>query len=128
MPPKRNKETGDKITVKRFKDKSSHFWLDGKHYFLDENNEIQFACGGIDSIECREILKAYIKRNKVSFVAREKSIFEQEEIEYSVIGFGKYSQETTLSLVSIDKRYAGWLYENSADKKIKEELRILLKK
>jgi len=127
MPPKK-KETEEKITIKNFKDKSSNWFVDGVHYHLNELGDIIFCAGGIDSEERREALKTFIKKNKKCFVPREKSIFEQEEVEYSTIGFGKYSKETTLSLVNIDKRYASWLYENSANKKIKEELKILLKK
>ncbi len=121
------KETEDKIVIRRFKDRSSHFWINNHHYFLDENNEIEYACGGIDRKEYREALKNFIKRNKVTFIPREKSIFEQEEREYSKIGFGKYSQTTTIELVATDKRYASWLYKNCSDSKIKEELKELLK-
>jgi hypothetical protein len=87
-----------------------------------------WAAGESDKTELRDALEQFIKRNRKVYVPRSESIFDQEEKEYTKIGFGKYAQETTLSLVSIDKRYAGWLYENTADKKLKEELQILLKK
>ena len=121
------KQTEDKISIKIFKDRSSHFWVDNHHYFLNEDNEIQYSCGGIDKEEYREALSAYCKRNKVSFVPREKSLFETEEKEYTKIGFGKYSQMTTMELIATDKKYASWLYKNCLDNKIKTELKELLK-
>lgn len=124
MPPKKKDEN---ITIKQFKDKSSNWFVGNVHYHLNEQGEIVFCAGGIDNPEYRELLSQYIKRNKKSYVPREKSIFEQEEIEYSKIGFGKYAQTTTIELVSLDKRYASWLYKNCTDSKIKAELKELLK-
>lgn len=126
MPPKK-KDDKDKLKIKQFKDGSSNFWIDNHHYYLDKNNELQYACGGIDKPEYRELLLQYIKRNKKFFIPREKSLFEQEEKEYTKIGFGKYSQITTIELVAVDRRYASWLYKNCSDSKIKEELKELLK-
>ena len=71
----------DKVVIKRFKDRSSHFWINNHHYFLNEDNKIQYVCGGIDKEEYREALSAYCKRNKVTFVPRERSLFETEEKE-----------------------------------------------
>lgn len=128
MPPKnKNDKDKDKLKIKQFKDGSSNFWIDNHHYCLDENNEIQYVCGGIDKQEYRNLLLQYIKRNKKSYIPREKNIFETEEKEYSKIGFGKYSQMTTIELVATDKRYASWLYKNCSDSKIKAELKELLK-
>lgn len=124
MPPKKKNED---IIIKQFKDKSSNWFVGNIHYHLNEQGEIVFCAGGIDNPEYRELLSQYIKRNKKSYVPREKSLFEQEEIEYSKIGFGKYSQTTTIELVSLDKRYASWLYKNCSDSKIKAELKELLK-
>lgn len=77
MPAK--KETEDKITVKQFKDSSSNFWVENIHYHLNENNEIIFCAGGIDYETKREILQAYIKRNKKTFKAREESVLDKNE-------------------------------------------------
>jgi hypothetical protein len=117
----------EKISCKQFKDGSSNFWVDNIHYHLDTMGEIHFCAGGIDKPELVEYLKAFIKRNKKTFQPREASIFEQEEIEYSKIGFGKYSQMSTMELVATDRSYAKWLYEKTTDTKIKEELKQLLK-
>lgn len=120
-------ENKDKITIKQFRDGSSNFWVDHIHYHLNEEGEIIFCAGGIDKQELRDYLLAFIRRNKKTFKAREKSIFEQEEIEYSKISFGKFAGLSTVELVATNRKYAKWLYENSADKKIKEELKQLLK-
>jgi len=117
----------EKIIIRNFKDGSSNFWVDNIHYHLDTMGEIHFCAGGNDKEELREYLKAFIKRNKKVFKEREPSIFEQEEIEYSKITFGKFSGMSTMEVVATDRGYAKWLYENSADKNIKEELKTLLK-
>ena len=122
------KSAEEKLKPKQFKDSSSNWWLNAKHYHLNKDGEIEFIAGGLPDEKEIEFLRDFCKRNKKHFKEREPSIFDQEEKEYTKIGFGKYAQETTLSLVSIDKRYAGWLYENTADKKLKEELKELLKK
>ena len=109
----------DKIVVKQFKDKSSWFWVDNKVYCLDKDNSILFICGGKEDEKETAYFKDYVKRNKKSYVPREESIFDQEEIEYTKIGFGKYSTLTTKEVVESDKRYAGWLYENTTNNTIK---------
>lgn len=126
MPPK--KTTEDKITIKQFKDGSSNWFVNNKHYHLDKNGLVSFICGGIEDIKEKEYLEAYIKRNKKCFKERSSNIFEQEEINYSVVSFGKYAGKTTQHIVSEDKRYANWLYETTQDGNLKEELKILLKK
>lgn len=132
MPPKK-KETEEKITIKRFKDKSSSFWVNNHHYYLDENNEIRYACGGIDTQELREALKAFIKRNKVSYVPREPSILDQVEKEFiSVLTTGKYCGEYIKDLVYKDRKYLEWMRDkytfSSAEQKLKEEIIEILKK
>ena len=117
----------EKITIKGFKDGSSNFWVDNIHYHLDTMGEIHFCAGGIDKPELVEYLKAFIKRNKKTFQPREVSIFEQEEAEYSKVTFGKFSGLSTMELVATDRSYAKWLYTNTLDKKIREELKQLLK-
>ena len=127
MPAKKDK-TEDKILIKQFKDGSSFWWVDNKVYHLNENNEVVFICGGLETDKDREAIELFILRNKKKHKEREKSILEQEEIEYTKITFGKYSGESTQSLVLTDKRYSNWLYTNTTDNKIKSELKALLKK
>jgi hypothetical protein len=116
----------EKFEIRQFKDKSSNWFLNNKHYHLNEQGEIVFIAGGKEDQTEVEALKAYCKRNKKVFKEREPSIFEREEIEYSKITFGKFSGMTTMEIVATDRGYAKWLYENSAEKKIKEELKQLL--
>ena len=116
-----------KIQIKQFRDGSSYFWVCNKVYHLNKQNEIEFICGGsIDEKEVEE-LKSFCKRNRKTFKEREPSIFEQEEKEYSKIGFGKYFQMSTIELVAQDRKYASWIVKNSADKKLVEEIKELLK-
>ena len=121
------KKMKDKIIIKQFRDGSSNWWFNHKVYCLDENNTLKFVCGGIEDIKETEVMQEFIKRNKKSYVPRETSIFDSEEKEYSVVNFGKMSGKTTQVIVEEDKRYARWLYQNTIDKKIKEELKSLLK-
>jgi hypothetical protein len=122
------KSTEDKINIKNFRDSSSNWWVRDAHYFLNEENELLWAAGESDKTELRDAIESFIKRNRKVYVPRSESIFDQEEKEYSKIGFGKYSQMSTIELVGTDRAYSKWLYENTADKKLKEELQILLKK
>ena len=116
-----------KITIKQFRDLSSSWWVGYKHYCLDENNILQFVCGGIENKKETEAIQEFVKRNKKSFKNRELSILETEEKEYSIITFGKMSGKTTQTIVEEDKRYARWLYDSVTDNKIKMELKELLK-
>jgi hypothetical protein len=97
------KSTEEKTTIRQFRDGSSNFWVDNIHYHLDTMGEIHFCAGGNDKEELREYLKAFIKRNKKVFKEREPSIFEQEEIEYSKITFGKLFVKYFTQLVIIKK-------------------------
>ena len=117
----------DKISIKQFKEGSSDFWVGNCHYNLNKDNEIVWCSGGIDSEELRTVLLSFIRRNKKSYKARPQTVFETEEKEYTKIGFGKYSQMTTMELVATDKKYSSWLYKNCSDNKIKTELKELLK-
>ena len=121
------KETEDKIVIKGFRDSSSNWWVGYKHYCLDEDNTLQFVCGGIEDKKETEAIQEFVKRNKKSFKNRELSILETEEKEYSIITFGKMSGKTTQIIVEEDKRYARWLYDSVTDNKIKTELKELLK-
>lgn len=117
----------DKIVIKQFREGSSDFWVGNCHYNLNKDNEIIFCSGGIDSEELRAVLLSFIRRDKKTFKKRVANIFETEEKEYTTVTFGKMSGKTTQIIVGEDKRYARWLYENTTDKKIKEELKELLK-
>ena len=75
----------------------------------------------------RNAVLSFIRRNKKSYKARPQTVFEVEEKEYTKIGFGKYSQMTTMELVATDKKYSSWLYKNCSDNKIRMELKELLK-
>ena len=121
------KETEDKIVIKGFRDSSSNWWVGYKHYCLDENNILQFVCGGLENQKETEAIQEFVKRNKKYFKNRELSILETEEKEYSIITFGKMSGKTTQTIVEEDKRYARWLYDSVTDNKIKTELKELLK-
>ena len=121
------KKEEDKIVIKAFRDSSSNWWVGYKHYCLDEDNILQFVCGGIEDLKETEAIQEFIKRNKKKFIRRQQTVFEIEEKEYTKIGFGKYSQMTTMELVATDKKYASWLYKNCSDNKIKTELKELLK-
>ena len=121
------KKEEDKITIKQFRDLSSSWWVGYKHYCLDENNILQFVCGGIEDRKETEAIQEFVIRNKKSFKNRELSILETEEKEYSIITFGKMSGKTTQTIVEEDKRYARWLYDSVTDNKIKTELKELLK-
>lgn len=117
----------EKFQIKQFRDKSSNFWLNNKHYSLKEDNSIFFVCGGKEDEKETEEMLSYIKRNRKSFVKREPSIFENEPKEYSIVNFGKMAGKTTQVIVEEDKRYAKWLYESVSDIKLKTELKELLK-
>jgi uncharacterized protein (DUF3820 family) len=117
------------IVIKRFKDKSSNFWVDGLHYALLESGEIMFCAGGIDNEERRQLLKDFIKRNKVVFAPREKTV---EEKQYNqIIPFGQYKGTTVSELFLKDKKYLKWIKEKynfkAGEEKLKEEVFEILK-
>lgn len=127
--PAKKKETVEKIPVKQFKDGSSNFFADiSAHYHLNENAEIIWCSGGIDTEDRREAVEAFIKRNKKTFKPREESILDKEEKVYMTLNFGKFSGVKLNELVDQDKRYASWLYTNTTDQNIKLQLKELLKK
>jgi hypothetical protein len=122
------KSTEEKINIKNFRDSSSNWWVRDAHYFLNEENELLWAAGESDKIELRDAIESFILRNKKSFKKRAESIFDQEEKEWSVLEFGKHKGLKLNVIKDIEPKYLTWLYENTADKKLKEELQILLKK
>lgn len=132
MPPKK-KEVEEKRVIKQFKDKSSNWFLDNVHYHLNENGEVVFCAGGIESEEDKEYLRQYIKRNKKSFVAREPSIFERGQVEYTEkFTTGKYVNKTVQEVFDEDVKYLRWMRDSfnfsSAQNKLKEEIINILKK
>lgn len=124
MPPKAKE---DKLEVRNFKDGSSNWWVGGVHYYLDENNDLQFASGGIDNEESRTVIRDFIKRNKKVFKPREPSIFESEEKVHSVLDFGKWSGKRLDEIKDLDKGYLNWLLKNTAKEDLKNEIKELLK-
>ena len=124
MPPKPKE---DKTVIKGFKDGSSNWFVNDAHYSLNEAGELIWCAGEVDKENLRNAALSFISRNKKKYKERSPSIFETEEKEYTKIGFGKYSQMTTMELVATDKKYSSWLYKNCSDNKIKMELKELLK-
>jgi len=117
----------DKVIIKQFKCGSSDFWVNDAHYNLNASEELIWSAGESDKPELREALLNFIKRNKKKHSPRPNNIFEVEEKIYSTVNYGKFKGLSTQMIVAEDKRYAKWIYQNSADKKVKEELKELLK-
>lgn len=117
----------DNLTIKQFKDSSSHFWCNFAHYYINENNELLWASGESDNNEYRSSLEAYIKRNKKVFKPREESILNKEEKVYMTLNFGKYSGKNLAEIKDLDRRYLMWLKKETKDEKIKQELIEILK-
>jgi len=124
------KTTEEKIVIKQFKDGSSNYWVDGKHYYLDKNNEVHFAAGGIDTEELREALRQFIKRNKKVYKPRE--VVAENRVYEALFSFGKHNGRTTYEVFLDEPKYCLWVWENytfkSGDEKLKMELKELLRK
>lgn len=118
------KETEDKTIIKGFKDSSSNWWVNDAHYSLNESGELIWHAGEIDKEELRDAVSSFIRRNKKSFKERSPSIFETEEREWSELTFGKFKGQR---LDTVEPKYLKWVYENSADKKLVQEIKELLK-
>ena len=116
----------DKIQIRQFRDSSSNWWVNDSHFYLNASEELIWGAGGQETVELREAIESFIKRNKKKFIARAPSVLEQEERVYSKVNFGKFSGLTTQGIVTQDSSYAKWLYKNTTDSKIKEELEQLL--
>ena len=121
-----SKAKEDKISIRGFKDGSSNWWVNDSHFYLNASEELIWGAGGKETAELREAIESFIKRNKKKFIARAPSVLEQEERVYSKVNFGKFSGLTTQGIVTQDSSYAKWLYKNTTDIKIKEELKELL--
>lgn len=121
-------KTQEKIIIKQFKDGSSHWFVNYAHYTLLENGEIQWCAGETDKEELRGALKAYVKRNKKSFVARPKS----EVKEYNeIIPIGEYKGKTVSQVLFENKKFLIWMLEKysfkSGEEKLKQEIIEILK-
>ena len=118
--------------MRQFKDGSSNFWCDGVHYSLNENEDLVFCSGGIDTEERREYMISYIKRNKKKFIPRQSSILENKPKEYlEKIGNGKYAHLSVSEVFLQDKQYLNWMLDkynfSSAQEKLKQQITEILK-
>lgn len=124
MPPK-SKE--DKIQIRAFKDGSSNWFVNDSHYSLNEAGELIWHAGEVDKEELRSCLLSFISRNKKKYKERSPSIFETEERVWSVLDFGKHKGLALDIIKDIEPKYLRWLYDNTTDIKIKQELKEILK-
>ena len=124
MPPKPKE---DKIVLKNFRDNSSNWWCNDSHYHLNEAGELIWCSGGMDTEELRNAVLVFISRNKKTYRPREKSLFETEERVWSTLEWGKYNGKKLDEVKDIEPKYLRWVYENSADKKLTQEIKELLK-
>ena len=124
MPPKPKE---DKTSIKGFKDGSSNWWCNDSHYHLNEAGELIWCSGGMDTEELRNAVLSFISRNKKTYKERSPSIFETEERVWSVLDFGKHKGLALDIIKDIEPKYLRWIYENSEDKKLVQEIKELLK-
>ena len=124
MPPK-SKE--DKIQIRAFKDGSSDWWVNDAHYSLNEAGELIWHAGEVDKEELRNTVLVFISRNKKKYKERSPSIFETEERVWSVLDFGKHKGLALDIIKDIEPKYLRWLYDNTTEIKIKQELEEILK-
>lgn len=113
------------IQIRQFKDKSSHWFVNYAHYYLNENNELLWAAGESDNKEYRDVLEAYIKRNKKTYVPRE-IVAEKEYFE--VVNFGEHKGR---KVPDIPLPYLRWMIKSynfkSGEEKLKQEIIEYLK-
>ena len=81
----------------------------------------------MDTEELRNAVLSFISRNKKTYKERSPSIFETEERVWSVLDFGKHKGLALDIIKDIEPKYLRWLYENSEDKKLVQEIKELLK-
>lgn len=127
----------EKFDIRQFRDKSSNFWCNNKHYNLNESNHLVFISGGIEDLKETEEMQAYIKRNKKTFKSREKSPLNDENAPQikcynEILRFGKHSGKSVEEVMAIDKKWLIWCRDNynfnSAQEKLKQEITEILKK
>ena len=124
MPPKLKE---DKVQIRAFKDGSSDWFVNDAHYSLNEAGELIWHAGEVDKEELRNAVLSFISRNKKTYKERSPSIFETEERVWSVLDFGKHKGLALDIIKDIEPKYLRWIYENSADKKLVQEIKELLK-
>jgi len=126
------KSTEEKLIIKQFRDGSSSFWCNNKHYHLNEQGDIVFIAGGKEEITEVEALKAYCKRNKKVFKERQPSIFEQQEKIYDeLIPFGEFKGRNVSEVFLENKKLLSWMlnkYDFAGREKLKEQIKEILKK
>ena len=124
------KETEDKIVIKAFRDSSSNWWVGYKHYCLDEDNTLQFVCGGIEDKKETEAIQEFVKRNKKKYVPMKQSEVQKEYLE--TITFGKYINKSVQEVFHLDSKYLQWMYKeysfSSSQEKLKQEIKEILGK
>ena len=107
------KDKEDKFTLRQFKDKSSNWFLNNKHYHLNEQGLIVFIAGGKEDEEEIKYLEEFCKRNKKQFKEREPSIFENEPKEFKAIfTFGKHINKSVEEVKCLDKKWLVWCRDN----------------
>jgi hypothetical protein len=124
MPPKKKIEG-----IRRFRDGSSNYWVEGKHYYMTEDGEVHFGAGGFEEQHLIDELKAFIKRNKHKYVAQvplvQKSFLEE-------LTKGKFKGKTVEEVFAIEKKYLEWMLANysfsAAEENLKKEITEILKK
>lgn len=119
-----------KVEIKQFRDKSSHWWCNMKHYYLNENNELIFAGGGIEITSETDFLKDFIRRNKKTYKEREVSPYINPKEYLEVFNFGKHSTKTVQYVFDNDKGYLKWILKNfdfAGKEKLKQEIINILK-
>lgn len=123
------KQVEDKTTFRRFRDKSSHFWVDNLHLYVDENNEIKFGAGGILTEAIKASFEVYVKRNKVKYVPRAKPV--ESAVEYlETLKSGKWQNKTVSEVFELDKKYLIWMrdkYNFGAQKELEKQVKEILK-
>ena len=124
-----SKAKEDKISIRGFKDGSSHWWVNDSHFYLNASEELIWGAGGIETAELREAIESFIKRNKKKYVPRAPSVLDQEERVYKeVLSFGKYVGKKVDEVG--DAQYLKWCLKNvnfAGKEKLKEEITEILK-
>ena len=130
------KKKTDENTPRNFKDKSSNWFLNFKHFHLNEKGDIELISGGLASEDEFQIMQDFVKRNKKVFVPREKSKlvdFENNEVKFDyVFKFGRYASKTIEQVANEDLKYLKWLDKNftftAEHTELKKQLKLILGK
>ena len=65
MTAKKESDSGEKLTVKQFKDKSQNWWCSYYHYTI-LNGELILAAGGAETEEIRNHMLKYLKTKGIN--------------------------------------------------------------